>query len=57
MNVFLVVLAIAIWVVGFLVPKIIRYIFVNNTGISRVIAPAEPRYDVKEKVEHALCVS
>lgn len=33
------------------------YHFVNNTGVSRIVAPAEPRYDIGEKVEHALCVS
>lgn len=33
------------------------YHFVNNTGVSRIVAPAEPRYDIREKTEHALCVS
>lgn len=31
------------------------YHFVNNTDVSKIVAPSEPRYDVKERIEHALC--
>lgn len=30
------------------------YHFVNNTGVTKIVAPSECRYDVSAKVEHAL---
>ena len=33
------------------------YHFVNNTGVTKILAPAECRYDVSEKVERALAAN
>lgn len=30
------------------------YHFVNNTGVTKILAPSECRYDVSDKIEHAL---